>query len=61
MWGNSVRGFKWGSGSGESLRNPSKNILNRGWVKAKIVCRGKGVQRGCLFEFVTSFSKNDIL
>ena len=30
----------WGS-----LRDLSKNILklNRGWVKAKVVCRGEGV------------------
>ena len=31
---------RWGWGS---LRDLSKNILNRGWVKAKVVRRGEGV------------------
>ena len=41
--GNSERCLKWGSGGGRSLRNLSKNILTRGWVKAKVVCRGGDV------------------
>ena len=36
------------SGGGGSLRDLSKNILNRGWVKAKVVSGGGG------FEDVTT-------
>ena len=37
---SSERCLKWGGG--ESLRDLSKNILKRGWVKAKVVLRGRG-------------------
>ena len=44
--GSSEGCLKWGGGGWGSLRDPSKNILNqRGWVKANIVCRGRGVRR----------------
>ena len=39
--GSSERCLKWSGGG--SLRDLSKNILNRGWVKAKVVRRGEGV------------------
>ena len=32
--------LKWGGGG--SLRNLSKNIIIRGWLKVKLVCRGEG-------------------
>ena len=38
--GSSERCLKWGGGGWGSLRDLSKNILNRGWVKAKVVRRG---------------------
>ena len=41
--GSSERCLKWGGGRWGSLRDLSKNILNRGWVKAKVVRRGEGV------------------
>ena len=39
--GNSERCLKWGGGG--SLKDLSKNILNRGWVKAKVVRREERV------------------
>ena len=40
--GDSSEGcLKWGGGGGGSLRDLSKNILKQGWVKAKVVRRGK--------------------
>ena len=48
-WGgggcSSERCLKWGGGGGGSLRDLSKNILKQGWVKAKVVCRGRGFSR----------------
>ena len=41
--GSSERCLKWGGGG--SLRDLSKNILKQGWVKAKVVHRGRGFQR----------------
>ena len=32
-------------GGGGSLRDLSKNILKQGWVKAKVVRRGRGVSK----------------
>ena len=48
--GSSSEGcLKWGGGGGgRSLRDLSKNIKNREWVKAKVVRRGRG------FEGVTT-------
>ena len=40
--GSSERCLKWGGGGWGSLRDLSKNILNRGWVKAKVVRWGEG-------------------
>ena len=40
--GSSERCLKWGGGSGGSS-DLSKNILNRGSLKAKVVRRGRGV------------------
>ena len=37
--GSSERCLKWGGGG--SLRDLSKNILKQGWVKAKVVRRGR--------------------
>ena len=39
--GSSEMCLKWGGGGWGSLRDLSKNI-NRGWVKAKVVRRGRG-------------------
>ena len=41
--GSSEGCLKWGGGGGESLRDLSKNVLNRGWVKAKVVRKGEGL------------------
>ena len=38
--GSSERCLKWGGGG--SLRDLPKNILKQGWVKAKVVRRGRG-------------------
>ena len=40
--GSSKRCLKWGGGRWVSLRDLSKNRLKQGWVKAKVVCRGRG-------------------
>ena len=39
--GSTERCLKWGGGS---LRDLSKNIFKQGWVKAKVVRRGEGVE-----------------
>ena len=41
--GSSERCLKWGCGRwGHFQRDLSKNISKRGWVKAKVVCKGRG-------------------
>ena len=42
--GSSEGCLKWDGGGWGSLRDLSKNILNRGWVKAKVVRRGRGFE-----------------
>ena len=39
-WGSSEGCLKWDGGG--RLRDSSKTSLNRGWVKAKVVCMGEG-------------------
>ena len=43
--GSSEGCLKWGGGGWGSSRDLSKKSKNRGWVKAKVVCRGEGVWR----------------
>ena len=40
---SSKRCLKWGGGGEGSLRDLSKNILKWGWVKPKVVRRGREV------------------
>ena len=40
--GSSERCLKWGGGGEGSIRDLSKNISKQGWVKAKVVRRGRG-------------------
>ena len=40
-WGSSERCLKWGGVGGESLGDLSKYIFKHGWVKAKVVRRGR--------------------
>ena len=40
--GSSERCLKWGGGGGRSLKDLPKTSKNRGWVKAKVVRRGRG-------------------
>ena len=42
--GSSEGCLKWGSGGWGSLRDLSKNILKQGWVKAKVVRRGRSLK-----------------
>ena len=46
--GSSEGCLKWGGGGWGSLRDLSKTSLNRRWVKAKVIHRGRG------FESVTT-------
>ena len=51
----SGRCLKWGGGGWGSLRDLSKNILKQGWLKGKVVRRGRG------FEGVTTPASPNIL
>ena len=42
---NSERYLKLGNERWGSLKNLSKNVLNREWVTAEVVYRGQGVRR----------------
>ena len=43
--GSSERCSKWGDRGEGSFRDLSKNILKQGWVKGKVVRRGRGFRR----------------
>ena len=40
--GSSERCLTWGGGVVRVIKGSSKNILNRGWLKAEVVRRGRG-------------------